>query len=446
MGIPAQSLSRTTLHRENGAALLFAIFGLVLIGVVVVGGSFMSGSVLQTGSQRVRTTRALQVSESGAAHALALLRGPLATTNHAALLRGADGLPNTADDGVLSGFGLTTAQHIPTAGVTAYGGTYSVRVIDDPADGDANAMTDLNNRVLVRCTGTLADGSTASVDVMVGQNSLPGIVVDGNLHVPGNPTLAGACGGAHSNGNLTISGVPTVQTYFSSSGSVGVSGTINYSSGTPLGPYANRPQVDVPTLAYGTYCPSTADYVLQTNGRVRRISDMAELGTSGSGWGGWKRSSTSPLIWETTTNTPTLNGTVCVQGNAKISNDVGSAASAYPLTLITQGSIELSGNPYVAADAGQPILFLAEGDLKINGNPTAGSVSFGGALYALSQCHIGGNPTINGQVICKNLPDGPGDVDLFDDNQVNGNPDVTYGCNGMFGGTRILAGWWPRFG
>jgi hypothetical protein len=29
---------------------------------------------------------------------------------------------------------------------------------------------------------------------------------------------------------------------------------------------------------------------------------------------------------------------------------------------------------------------------------------------------------------------------------VNGNPDVTYGCNGMFGGTRILAGWWPRFG
>ncbi|HET9513168.1 MAG TPA: hypothetical protein VFO95_04500, partial [Gemmatimonadales bacterium] len=131
MGIPAQSHVSPAAHRSNrGAALIVALVILTVVGILVAGASIMASSVFQTGGQRARTTRAFQVAEAGLAHALGIVRGPAAGVSNTQLLRGADDTPNTADDGRLTGFGLTSGQEVPVAGVNAYGGTYTVLVLD----------------------------------------------------------------------------------------------------------------------------------------------------------------------------------------------------------------------------------------------------------------------------------------------------------------------------
>src|SRR5688500_257893 len=196
MGVPAQShVSAAAPRSDRGAALIVALVILTVVGIIVAGASIMTSSVIQTGGQRARTTRALQVAEAGLAHALGIVRGPATGVSNANLLAGADNLPNTADDGRLTGFGLTSGQEIPVAGVNAYGGTYTVQVLDDPADGDGNPFTDLNKQALIRSTGVLADGSTATVETILAMTEFPALSVDGNVEISANDmVIGGSCG------------------------------------------------------------------------------------------------------------------------------------------------------------------------------------------------------------------------------------------------------------
>ena len=87
---------------------------------------------------------------------------------------------------------------------------------------------------------------------------------------------------------------------------------------------------------------------------------------------------------------------------------------------------------------------ISGGDIQISGNPS--SDGYSGLFYARSQCEISGNPTINGQIMCDDEPNALGTDDEVDDNNISGNPTITYDCGGSFGGKRRVISWYQRLG
>ena len=269
--------------------------------------------------------------------------------------------------------------------------------MDDAADGDGNAFTDLNNRVLVRCTGTLADGSTATVESVVTFASFPAIAVEGSVEISASSmVINGACGGVHANGNIFGGGSPTVTTTFSATGTV-----VNN-----MNPQLeNQPVLVLPDLFPANYWGS-CNFV--HNGNYTLQSSSAA-------------------------------GIHCVTGDVTSSGDFGSMASMKSITIIANGSIKISSKPFIRAAHPEGILFLAGGDLDLQGD-------FGaeGLLYAGAQCYLSSKPTILGSLICKNRSPHPGSnwVPL---NLISGDGRITYDCNSSFGKRRMMA-WSQKIG
>jgi hypothetical protein len=380
-----------TPRTDRGAALIVALVILTVVGILVAGASIMASSVIQTGGQRSRTTRALQVAEAGLAHALGIVRGPAAGVSNTDFLSGADDTPNTADDGRLTGFGLTSGEEIPVAGVNAYGGTYTVLVLDDPADGDGDAFTDLNKQILIRSTGVLADGSTATVETILGMTEFPALAVDGDLEISANDmVVGGSCGGVHTNGDITGGGSPTVTTNFSATGTV---------VDNMFPQVENQPPLVIPDLF-------PADY-----------------------WGSCNFTHTGTY----TLQSSTAAGIHCVTGDVLSSGDFGSMASMKSVTIIATGSIKISSKPFIRAAHPEGILLLGGGDLDLQGD-WGGE----GLLYAGGQCYVSSKPTIIGSLICKDRSPHPGS-NWVNANLISGDGTITYDCNSTFGKRRPRA-------
>ena len=115
-------------------------------------------------------------------------------------------------------------------------------------------------------------------------------------------------------------------------------------------------------------------------------------------------------------------------------NNLGAPGAPQVLTLLTTGSIEVSGNSYLMPAHPDSILMIADGDLKLNGNPTGGYDTFEGLIYGGAQCEVGGNPVFHGQLLCKNNADPTGIRDIVQENKLNGNMKLTYMCGGIFAG------------
>jgi hypothetical protein len=126
----------------------------------------------------------------------------------------------------------------------------------------------------------------------------------------------------------------------------------------------------------------------------------------------------------------------------KVSASPGSAANPLSMSLIATGSIQISGNPYLKPSSPDGIMFLSGADVEINGNPDAGALNYEGLIYAASQCKIGGNPEIHGQIVCKNQPNPAKTWGLADENMISGNPKVTYNCGGFRLTKRRILSWY----
>ncbi|HUF30240.1 MAG TPA: hypothetical protein VMM77_06205, partial [Gemmatimonadaceae bacterium] len=163
MGSPAQSLLASPPGpNRRGVALLSGILALVAVGVLVAGVFVISDLDAKSVKNREASSRAMHITEAGVAHALGVLRSQFKATPMTQLIRGADWTWGTADDGLLVGYsGLTSADEIPAAGRAFDGGTYFVKLKDDPADADGDGTADSNNRLLLECRGVTADGATA---------------------------------------------------------------------------------------------------------------------------------------------------------------------------------------------------------------------------------------------------------------------------------------------
>lgn len=441
---PQSKLGQARLRSSAGVALPAAIGALTALAVLLAGLLVIVDLNAKTGTNRRSAVRAVQVAEAGASHALSLMRGSLAGTSYTNLLRGSDGAAGGADDGLLTGYGLAASDQIPDTGRVTSQGRYFVSIVDDPADPVGAAATDGNNRVLITCQGTTADGGSADVRVVVGSTPFPGIVTDGTLTISGNPKIYGACGSVHANDDVIVSGTPNVAVGVTASDTVKVSGTIRDSAGVKLKPLSNQPPIEIPSLKSTDFCED-ADYILHSNGNFETVGPPNVIqNASGSEVQGWKRASSSPVMWDVS-GEKMAAGTYCIDGNVKISgNPTGPSGTALPVSLLATGSVEFSGNPTITPDHPDGISVISGGDVVIAGNPSATGIS--GLFYSRSQCMINGNPTLYGQIICDNESNASGTVNLVSENKINGDPMITYGCGGMFGGTRRVLSWFQQLG
>lgn len=390
-------LMRRGAARRRGLALPSALLGLALISVLAIGIHTMNNLQNTTIKNRESSVRALLIAEAGAAHAAAVIRDTLRMYDYSRLLAGNDNLPLTADDGVLAGYGMSSDLAIPKAGKAAFGGVYTVQIVDDPADPILSLFTDGNGRVVMRCTGVTPDSARASIDVIIGSMLVPGIATDGDLEISSSADLMGPCGGIHANGNMTGGGTPSVSTKATASGLVTVSVSPKYSA---------QPKLEIPDLDPLAYC-SEADYTIYGNFVLK--------------------STTAP-------------GTYCVHGNVTSSGDFGSMANMKSISIIATGAIKISTKPFVRADHEDGILFLAGGDLDLQGDWGGEGMIYGGG-----HCYISSKPTINGQLICKSKPDPAGAIDYIDKNLISGDAQITFGCYSTLNNRRRV-GWFQRIG
>jgi hypothetical protein len=316
-------------------------------------------------------------------------------------------------------------------------------MVDDPADPDANALLDQNGRILVRCTAVTTDGAQATVHAVVGGLPLPGVASDGDMLISGTPRISGACSGVHANDDLSIGSTPTINGRISASDSSQGSGMARDTTGTANPTIANQPKLEIPDLDPADYC-GRADYVLRADGMVVKKGppDLVLDATSVPQFG-WKRSSSSPVVWDLS-GAAAVPGTVCAEGNVKVSGNAGTDVLPLKMSIIATGSIEVSGNPFMQPSSPDSVMFLAGGDLSISGNPGILNDNFEGLIYSDSQCKISGNPNLEGQVVCQDNPNPPGAVQYADKNEISGNPRIRYSCNGMINGRRRIMEWIQR--
>lgn len=447
MGVRAERLTRAV---PRGAALPAALFGLVTVSVLAT--AIFAASSMQQGSTRNRegSARALQLAETGLAHAVTVVRDTLKGQPFTRLLRGSDNSINTADDGRVIGFGMSSAITIPVAGRAFGDGSYTA-VITDDVDGDGNLLADANYRVKLRCDATTSDGGRASLEVILGTQVLPAIASNGDLSLSGDAKILGYCGSVHANDDLTISASNVVVAGGASASDV-VSGSVKDTLGVLKPVLGGRDTVSIPTLSYADFCgaPGTnattnrtdVDFWFTSTGYIYQKGNPTPYNANGTKQFGWVRASSSPVVWDFSNPTATP-GKMCIEGNVKISGNVGSATMPMAWSIISTGSVEISGNPYLVPMGGDSISIVAMGDVSISGNPIGTARSYEGMIYAGAQCKISGNPSLQGQVLCKDGANPAGAVQYASMNEISGNPTLRYGCGGMFARRRIYS-WLQR--
>ncbi len=428
-----------------GMALPAVLGALIATSALVAGLWTMASLNRMAALNRVSSVRALQLAEMGAAHTQALLRGVFEDTTLTRLLRGSDGVGGSTDDGLLMGYGLPTDDEIPAAGRTVSTGTYSVQLMDDPSDGDADVLTDSNGRILARCTGVTHDGASARIDVVIGGTPLPALVTGGNMTISDNPTIIGPCGSLHANQILAISGNPTVEGTVSAADTVDLSGSILDLDGNPIEPLHHQPPVEMPDLVPADFC-TAADFVLRADGFYVNVSTGVATDATSDEVSGWKADVGPPVKWVLSGNMM-ADGRICAEGNVEISGNPGTAGNPVQTSIIASGSVMVSGNPYMTPSHPDGALIVAAGDVTVSGNPSAGFDNYEGLVYAGSQCALSGDMSLAGNVVCKDDPNPTGSIDYAEENKISGDPVIRSDCTGAFGGgKRRVVAWFQAFG
>jgi cytoskeletal protein CcmA (bactofilin family) len=442
---------------ERGVALIIVLLLSSVLAALTMTLTLSGQTHVKISQNHEMAARARAAAEAGLNHGIEVTTANLrlwqangfANTSAAmsAMLRGPDNQSGTsatdADNGSLEGFGVPR----PPARVTFVAGEgtfYEVRLFDedDAARGltlpnadqtrineNGNTVLDSNSRIIVRAIGYAPSDTRVVLEAHVSPVPLPAIVANGNLTISGNPSIAGTMGSVHANSNLAISGSPTVSQNATASANYLPSGgpTVQGDSG------GGRPTQQIPPVNAADHL-AVADFILTSDGRLVQQATGLTL-CSGATCGavyGWVPDATG---WRVSGNT-LASGTYYVQGTATISGNPGTAASPISISIIAEGSIDISGNPDFRPDAPE-VLFVTNGDLSITGGLTI-PFNVEGQILVREQIMIAGHPTLYGQIVVENATN---NSTLVTDNQIAGNPSITY--NGLVGGggTLNVTGW-----
>lgn len=281
------------------------------------------------------------------------------------------------------------------------------------------------------------------------------VLTNGDLSIPGNPSISGAGGNVHSNQNVTINGNPTVSGYVSASGSYTVTGSVTVGDTENSG--GGRPRRDIPDLnprdLYGT-----SQYDLCPDGTVRAGPAYVGAGANTTGipcsgsqlaantaatFRGWKKSgddSSKGAVWDYSGNAAYDGVYYVYQGSANVSGNPGDAGQPWHVTIVAEaiasgpephcphvgGDIAVSGNPKTRYHPGaSPMLLIAGRDLQVSGNPSAGETNYEGVMFAHEQFAVAGNPRVNGVLIAGDPCDTVGSP-VQGASSISGNPTITY--------------------
>lgn len=429
-----------TLRRQarRGIAMVTALFALVIVGILAAGMYNLASLHAQAVRNRTASARALLLAESAAAHAVMLSRDTLKKKANSALLRGSDNATNTSDDGHLIGFAMSSGVQIPSTGYATSEGRYWVQFRDDDADADGDPFRDSNMRIIARCRAATPDSGYATIDVLIsGVSQMPGFFTNGNFALGGNNQITGACGSVHANGNLTVGNPgPVVSGTATATGTVTNGGNVDAADGTANPAQANQIPLDVPPLPYTDFCPAQADWILRSGGAVENhtVNPIVIAAVPGLS----RTTSGAAVIWSMTG--PVIGGVVCVEGNFSLSGNAGTALAPHPLTLVTTGSVTISGTPVLRPATTDSILIVAGADVAVAGNP-AGTHNYEGLIYAGSQCSLTGNAAVRGNMVCRNDAHPATAMNYAASNVTSGNATLTYGCGGYFNQPRRILQW-----
>lgn len=427
-----------------------ALLALLVIGVLSAG----IWRVVEAGSRatvsREGTLQARLLAQAGQEHALSLIQGRLRDTSYTRLLRGWDNQPITADDGYLIGYLLLPDEEIPPEGRAFGPGTYHVRIVNDPADPPP--FTDTNDQVLVRSTGTMPNGASATVETIVGDVEYPygGFVTEDDLKINGNVEIVGECQAIHSNSELEIEGSLTLE------GPVTASGPVQYDpadkiltpDGQPVVPQDGIPPRLIPDLDPMDYCQPGGDWDYQLIAGGAAVSGDGDVVNPSDI--GWQWSNAQGGQWRANDD-DIAEGTYCIMSNVRVSGNVGKTDGPLSVSIISTHSVAFTGTPHITADHDDGILILAGGDVSVGGNAASNpdaDVNYAGSIYAGSHCEASGNVTFKSNFQCKGKALPPKARNYTNENRVSGNPTLTYdSCDDDdVVVVRQVVSWQQRFG
>lgn len=391
-------------------------------------------------------TEAFFVAEAGMTHALQVIRS-LGQANFTKILR--NGNDAVLFDELANGDEITTiADPIGPGGVSLPdipGNNYRVSVRDDVSA----SLNDTNGRLIVQSVGVGRNNATATIEVLFGSLPMPGMIVDGQLRINGNPIFAGVGGSVHSNGTLDFDGNPCAHQYFSSASNIidpGHAATGPGCNGSNVFP--SQPLIPVPDYVISNWATDPAvpdpDMIFRPDGTIwkkntapwtdPRAAIAAHAGLP-AGYTAYRGVPGSPCASSCSGDFTEINGSGTAlqrwafdgDGNKKlwalggdsmvggrtyyssggslsISGNPGDPSTPAVVTLLADGYIDISGNPRLAPKDAN-VQMMVGTDLKISGNPGGSGFNFRGLHYARHQIGFSGNPAISGQVMAKNLGD-----------------------------------------
>jgi len=411
------SKSRQVFTRQQGAAL---IVSLVIVSVMsILGLNAVKQNVVQ---ERMANSyrfgiESLNHAEAGLEDALAAIKaGDLHVNGYG------DELDPNGDGNGDDTWTITLLDQ--NTGVN-----YNVIMVDDD-DGDGNPMVDSNDIVLLMAQGIGSNGTVRTVEIAVSQGTgsafglETAILTQEDLTISGNPNLKGTIRDIHSNQDVYLTGTTTTTGVVSAAGTVdgGVSG-----GGSTV---SSAPTIAIPLIQPADF-EQYVDYKLKSDGRVYDSNDNFIANANGVDYGGFKFDGSK---WTVVKDRPAdlLTGDLYFMGkfgNLEINNSPGSNGNKWFVSIMTDGYLAISGNPYFSnykdpsdPEGFQNLLFTSATDIMINGNYNSDN-KIQGIIAAREQIEISGNPNIAGSVIAG----GQGNSsDFIKENSISGNPNVVY--------------------
>ncbi len=424
-----KTLTGRALHNESGIAMVTALLLMVvMVSLVPVAMHLTSGEMKRAGDFK-ENREAFFLAEAGLEHAKFLteassMRSALAGPDDFVSATTSDPL-NDNDNGIFNVGTQTPLNGFQYSAVPFNGDTYYIRAYDND-DGDPNFDTD--NMIFLSAVG-IVDNITTTVEALV--YNPPGIPVgavttNGPLQVSGNANVAGACGGVHSNDDLTLAGTPIVAQDATATGS--------YTPGGTAGPGSagGQPVIPIPILDVTALEPY-ADFTLDQFGNVY---DASGAFVSSSPWNGWSHDGVS--LWSKGSPTA-VDAFLYIEGNAQVAGNAGSPGNPWNITVVATGYIKVSGSLTIAnlKNPSHPVdiqnLFLVAGtDVEYNGNATQ---FIDGIIYATDQLKLTGTADINGAALAADVATLE---PLVSSNLVSGTVDITYGCGLTIPSTTVI--------
>ncbi len=286
----AKGFLTPALRNESGMALVTVLlFVVVMLSMIPVAMQFTSGDIDRT--QNFKEDReAFFVAEAGLEHAKFMIEENFLSGDE--LLAGPDALVNATpshadndDNGTFGAGTLATLDGNVYDEVAFNGNNYYIRAYDNNDDGDS---LDDSDRIVILFAVGIVDGTMTTVEstIYLPAGITSGVATNGDLLISGNPTLTGSCGSVHANGDLEISANPNIQVDATASGAYtnGGSPVIGGASGS------GYDDAFVPLLNPPDY-EQYADYKLKSDGKVYDSNDNEIHDVNVSNWEGWSYSS-----------------------------------------------------------------------------------------------------------------------------------------------------------